>query len=46
MPPAEPDVQQALTVFPVGQPPFTTIAAYDDEATPATWHWPEFVPGI
>lgn len=37
---------QALTVFPVGEPPFTTVALHDATATPlgGTWHWPEFVP--
>lgn len=38
-----PDVQ-ALTVFPVGEPPFTTVATIDTSCAPATWHWPEFVP--
>lgn len=32
---------QALTVFPVGEPPFTTVASQDAAAAPATWHWPE-----
>ena len=36
---------QALTVFPVGDVPFTTCAVFDAAAAPATWHWPEFVPG-
>lgn len=35
---------EALTVFPVGEQPFTTLAAYDPAAIPATWHWPEYVP--
>lgn len=35
---------QALTVFPVGEPPFTTVAAHDAGGAPATWHWPEYVP--
>jgi hypothetical protein len=36
---------QALTAFPVNEPPFTTLAAHDERAdTPATWHWPEYVP--
>lgn len=36
---------EALTVFPVGEPPFTTLAAYDPTGTTsATWHWPEYVP--
>ena len=35
---------QALTVFPVGAPPFTTVATFDPDAAPATWHWPEHVP--
>lgn len=34
----------ALTVFPVGEPPFTTVAVGDTACAPATWHWPEFVP--
>ena len=44
--PATPEAweQQALTVFPVNEPPFTTVAAYDADGAPATWHWPEFVP--
>ena len=33
-----------LTVFPVGEPPFTTLAGYDPNSATATWHWPEFVP--
>jgi hypothetical protein len=37
-------VWEALTVFPVGEPPFTTVAAFDPGCSPATWHWPEFVP--
>jgi hypothetical protein len=35
---------QALTVFPVGEPPFTTVATYDPDGAAATWHWPEYVP--
>lgn len=35
---------QALTVFPVGELPFTTVAKCDPACAPATWHWPEFVP--
>jgi len=34
---------QALTVFPVGEPPFTTIACQSDDNVEATWHWPEYV---
>ena len=34
----------ALTVFPVGEPPFTTVAEGDATAADATWHWPEYVP--
>lgn len=41
--PDAPDVQ-ALTVFPVGESPFTTTATIDPEGGAATWHWPEFVP--
>lgn len=37
-------VAQALTVFPVNEPPFTTIAALDETAKAGTWHWPEYVP--
>lgn len=33
-----------LTVFPVGEPPFTVVAEMNDAATPGTWHWPEYVP--
>jgi hypothetical protein len=36
--------EQALTVFPVNAPPFTTAAPFDDSGAAATWHWPEFVP--
>lgn len=36
---------QALTVFPVNSPPFTTVATYDMITfRSATWHWPEYVP--
>lgn len=38
------DSEQHLTVFPVDAPPFTTVASHSTEATPATWHWPEYVP--
>lgn len=34
----------ALTVFMVDEPPFTTLAGYDESGAPSTWHWPEFVP--
>lgn len=34
----------ALTVFPVGETPFTTVAEGDEACAPATWHWPEYVP--
>lgn len=37
-------VGQAMTVFPVNAPPFTTVAAYDEAATGGSWHWPEYVP--
>jgi hypothetical protein len=37
-------IKQALTVFPVGEPPFTTIANYDEHCISSTWHWPEYVP--
>jgi hypothetical protein len=40
----DPPIQQALTVFPVGAPPFTTTAIYNQGGAPATWHWPEYVP--
>jgi hypothetical protein len=36
--------EQALTVFPVGEPPFTTVAPLDADGASATWHWPEYVP--
>jgi hypothetical protein len=39
-----PGIQQALTVFPVGESPFTTVAHQDERAVSATWHWPEYVP--
>lgn len=39
-----PGIEQALTVFPVGEPPFTTQAIQDERGTAATWHWPEYVP--
>lgn len=35
---------QALTVFPIGDSPFTTVATADSSCAPATWHWPEYVP--
>lgn len=35
---------QALTVFPVGAAPFTTVATLNDAGAPGTWHWPEYVP--
>lgn len=35
---------QALTVFPPGDAPFSTIAVFDAAGAPATWHWPEYVP--
>lgn len=34
---------QALTVFPVGEAPFTTVALLDAGGAAATWHWPERV---
>lgn len=37
-------IEQALTVFPVGEAPFTTCAQHDAAGAPATWHWPEYVP--
>jgi hypothetical protein len=37
-------IEQALTVFPVGEPPFTTQAIQDERGATATWHWPEHVP--
>jgi hypothetical protein len=34
-----------LTVFPVGEEPFTDLAAHDEETKQGgTWHWPEYVP--
>ena len=35
---------QALTVFPIGSTPFTTVAIEDADGANATWHWPEYVP--
>lgn len=35
---------QSLVVFPPNLESFTTIALFDDGGTPATWHWPEYVP--
>ena len=35
---------QALTVFPVNEQPFTTVADEDEDMRPSTWHWPEYVP--
>lgn len=32
--------QQEVTVFPEGEPYFSTVARYDPAGTPATWHWP------
>jgi hypothetical protein len=34
-----------LTVFPVGDLPFTDLAGQDEDGKAGgTWHWPEFVP--
>ena len=33
-----------LTVFPVGDQPFTGLFGYDKDGAPATWHWPEWTP--
>lgn len=34
-----------LTVFPVGESPFTDLAGQDEAAKAGgTWHWPEYVP--
>jgi hypothetical protein len=38
------DAMQCLTVFPPKDAPFTTVAGYDPNGAPATWHWPEYVP--
>lgn len=38
------DSMQALTVFPPNEAPFTTVAPRSDDATNATWHWPEYAP--
>ncbi len=40
---------QAMTVFLVNAPPFTTVATHQNEIEPGTWlngtwHWPEYVP--
>ncbi len=35
---------QTLFVMPPMDAPFSTVAEYNDDATPATWHWPEYVP--
>lgn len=32
---------QALVIFPINNPPFTTVATCDPEGADATWHWPE-----
>jgi len=37
---------QTLCVFPPMEAPFSTIASYDPDAAPATWHWPEHVPSM
>ena len=42
--PGEIGAGQALTVFPVNQTPFTTVAVCDPGGADATWHWPEYVP--
>lgn len=36
-------IGQALTIFPVNEPPFTAVATYDKDASGGTWHWPEHV---
>lgn len=36
-------IEQALTVFPPNEAPFTTCATHDEGGAPATWHWPERV---
>lgn len=33
-------IEQALIVFSVNDPPFTTVARYDRNGASATWHWP------
>lgn len=33
-----------LTVFPIGEPPFTDLVGYNADDKPGTWHWPEYVP--
>lgn len=36
-----------LTVFPVGEPPFTDLAGHDEDGkSGGSWHWPEFVPTL
>lgn len=35
---------QSLVVFPPNISMFTNIAIFDPNGTPATWHWPEYVP--
>lgn len=42
--PEYPHGTQALYVIPPFDAPFHTTAEYDANATPATWHWPEYVP--
>lgn len=34
---------QAMTVFMVSEPPFTTVATEDPNGANGTWHWPEQV---
>ncbi len=38
--------EQALTVFPVNEQPFTTVAHQGSDGASATWHWPEYVPAV
>jgi hypothetical protein len=37
-------VGQTLVVFPPMEPAFTTVASYDPDGAPATWHWLKCVP--
>lgn len=38
------EIVQSMFVFTMIQGNFHTTARYDANASPGTWHWPEYVP--
>lgn len=42
--PEYPNGAQSLYAIPPFDATFHTVAEYDLNTTPATWHWPEYVP--